>query len=95
MNDREDFVERLKAQLDDWNAQIRKMEAEARKSAAGAGVQYEEHLKRMRAQRDQAQRKLTELQKAGDAAWDDMRKGAEDMWATMEESFRKAMSHFK
>lgn len=95
MSDKDEFVERLKTQLDDWNAQITKMEAEARKAAADSKVQYEENLEKMRAQRDQAQQKLAELQKAGDSAWDDMRKGAEDMWATMEESFKKAMSRFR
>jgi hypothetical protein len=49
----------------------------------------------MREQRDQVQDKLKELQQASDTAWDDMRKGAEAMWAAAEESFTKAWSRFK
>jgi hypothetical protein len=49
----------------------------------------------MREQRDQVQDKLMEIQQASDTAWDDMRKGAEAMWAAAEESFTKAWSRFK
>jgi ElaB/YqjD/DUF883 family membrane-anchored ribosome-binding protein len=95
MTDKDEFTEKLKSQIDEWNAEIKMMEAHAQKVQADAKVQYEENLKKMREQRDQAQDKLKELQRASDTAWDDMRKGAEAMWAAAEESFTKAWSRFK
>jgi dynactin complex subunit len=95
MTNKDEFTEMLKSQIDEWSAEIKKMEARAQKVQADARVQYEENLKKMREQRDQAQDKLKELQQASDTAWDDMRKGAESMWAAAEESFTKAWSRFK
>jgi hypothetical protein len=95
MTDKDEFTEKLKSQIDEWSVEIKKMEARAQKVQADAKVQYEENLKKMREQRDQVQDKLMELQQASDTAWDDMRKGAEAMWAAAEESFTKAWSRFK
>lgn len=95
MTERNEFVERLKARIDEWNAEISKMEAQARKARADSQAQYEENLQKLRRQRDEARDKITELQQASDAAWDDVRKGAEEMWADMEETFRKAWSRFQ
>ena len=95
MTDKDEFNEKLKSQIDIWSAEIKKMEAHAQKVQADAKVQYEENLKKMRELRDQGQDKLMELQQASDTAWDDMRKGAEAIWAAIEESFTKAWSRFK
>ena len=39
-NDRNEFVERLKAQIDEWNAEIKKMEAQAEKAAEILGDEW-------------------------------------------------------
>ncbi len=77
MTDKDEFTEKLKSQIDEWSAEIKKLEARAQKVQADTKVQYEENLKKMHEQRDQVQDKLMELQQASDTAWDDMRKGAE------------------
>lgn len=95
MTDKNEFVEKLKTQIDEWNSEIKKMEAHADKAKADGKVKYEESLQKLREQRDEAQKKLQELQQSSDAAWDDMRRGAEKMWANVEEAFRKAWSRFR
>lgn len=95
MTDKNEFVEKLKSQIDEWNDEIKKMEALAEKAQADAKVQYEENLQKLRRQRDEAHQKMRELHQASDSAWDDMRKAAEDMWANMDAAIKKAWSRYR
>ena len=54
MSKRDEYVGKLKAQLDQWNTEVAKWEAKAQKAQAGARVEYEKQLKEVRRQRDQA-----------------------------------------
>lgn len=94
MTDRNEFIERFKTQLGEWDTEIEKIEAQAQKAQAAAKVQYEENLKKLREQRDEGYAKMRELQQASDAAWDDIREGAEKMWTSAQETFRNAWSRF-
>lgn len=95
MSDKNEFLKQFEKQIENWNSQIKEMEANMDKAKADAKIKYEENLRVMREERDKARDKLSELQKSNDAAWDDMKKGAEDMWGAMEDSFKKALSRFR
>ena len=55
MADRKAQVDWMKARLDEWNAEIDKVEARMRQASAEARLRYEEQLREMRAQRDRAE----------------------------------------
>jgi hypothetical protein len=93
--DRDAYVEKMKAKLDVWNAEIDKLQAQARAAEAENKASYEKHLAEMRKQRDVAYEKMKEAQAASDAAWDDMRKGMESAWENIASSFQKAWSRFQ
>jgi chromosome segregation ATPase len=95
MSDRNAYIEMMKTKLDEWNAEIDKLEEQAKAAEADAKADYEKHLAEMRRQRDEAQAKLKEAQDANDAAWDDMRKGMESAWETISNSFKSAMNRFR
>ena len=95
MSKRDIYVEKLKAQLDIWNAQIDKFETQAKQASASTKVAYEEQIKLLHHQRDLAKAKFAEIQAASDEAWGDLRQGMDTAWATFRESLEKAMSRFK
>ena len=95
MSKRDIYVEKLKAQLDIWNAQIDKFEAQAKQASASAKAGYEEQIKLLHQQRDLAKAKFAEIQVASDEAWEDLRQGADTVWTAFRESLEKAMSRFK
>ena len=95
MTARDDYVKKLKEQLDRWNTDISKLEARAKQPLVGMKDAYEKQLQDLRKRRDAMQQKMTEIQKAGDQAWDHLREGADKAWKAMEESFRNARSIFK
>ena len=94
MSQRDEYVEKMKAQLDHWNAEMAKWEAKAREAQAGARAEYERHLKALREQREQAAYQLNLLQSAAGSAWVDMTRGVDEAWERMREAFEQAAAHF-
>jgi hypothetical protein len=95
MADRDDYVEKLKSQLDHWNAEMSKWEAQAKSAQASARAEYDKQLAAFRQKRDQAIEQLTKVQSAEGEAWKDLARGADEAWTKMSEAFDKAYSHFK
>lgn len=95
MSNRDAYVEKLKAQLDQWNAEIDKLEAKGRELQADAQVSYNKRLEDLRIRRDAAAAKLKEIQEAGESAWEDLKAGTEMAWDSLREAVSSAWSHFK
>jgi hypothetical protein len=94
MSKRDQYVEKLKAQLDEWNAEAAKWEAKTRGAQADMRIEYEKQLEAFRRQRDQATQQMHKVQAATGDAWVDLVRGADDAWAKMREAFEKARTHF-
>ena len=94
MNKREQYIDKLKAQLDEWNAEVAKWEAKSRSAQADMRIEYEKQLDAFRHQRDQALEQMRKVQAATGDAWTDLVRGADDAWAKMREAFERASSHF-
>jgi len=95
MTKRDEYVEKLKAQLDQWNAEVAKYEAKARETQAGMRIEMDKQLETFRHQRDHALEQLRQVQSASGDAWVDLMRGADDAWAKMREAFERARSHFQ
>ena len=94
MSKRDEYVEKLKGQLDQWNTEVAKWEAKAQNAQAGARAEYDKHLNELRRRRDQALEQMKRLQAATGDAWVDLVRGADEAWAKMREALEKARSHF-
>jgi hypothetical protein len=95
MMNREEYVQKLKAQLDEWNVEAKKWEQKAQEAQAGMKAEYEKQLATLNSQREQALYQMKLLQNASQDAWQDMMKGADQAWKSMQEAFDKARSHFE
>jgi len=94
MSKRDEYVDKLKAQLDQWNTEVATWEAKAQKAQANARIEYDKQLKEVRRQRDQALEQMKKVQAATGDAWVDLVRGADEASARMREAFEKARSHF-
>lgn len=92
---RDEYVEKVKAQLDRWNAEIDKLEARVRAVQADHKAEMEKQIADLRARRNQAIEKMKEAQQSSDAAFDEMRDGFEKAWKEVSLSFDRAMSYFR
>jgi hypothetical protein len=95
MTDREAYVQKLKAQLDQWNAEAAKWEAKAKQAQAHMKAEYDRQLANVHSRRDEAMYQMKLLQNASADAWMDMTRGADEAWKNMHEAFGKARSHFE
>ena len=91
MIDREEYVQKLKHQIEQWNAQMAQWE-EASRSAKD---RYMKQLEQFREKRDTAMAELRRLQSASAEAWADMMKGTETAFKSMQEAFENARKKFE
>jgi hypothetical protein len=92
---RDEYVQKLKSQLDEWNAEARKWEAKAKEAQSHMKAGYEKQLTALNARRDEALEQMKRLQGASAGAWQDVMRGADEAWKNMQEAFNKARSHFE
>jgi hypothetical protein len=88
LENRDQYIAKLKERLDAWNARVTKWE-EA--SLAARNEQIAEYHSR----RDAALYNLRLLEGATTAAWTDIAAGADDAWSRMEKAFEEARVHFE
>jgi predicted nucleic acid-binding Zn-ribbon protein len=95
MSSREEYVQKMKAQLDQWNAEVAKWEEKTKSAQADMKAEYEKQLEALRSRRDEAMYQMHQVSVASTEAWMDMVKGADAAWKAMGEAFIKARSHFE
>jgi len=95
MSTRVSYVEKLKAQLTEWRADLDRLEAEAKNAAPDAELRYGEQITELRQKAEEAQETLSKIREGDEDAWKDLKKGAENMWGAFKKSFVKAKSEFK
>jgi uncharacterized coiled-coil DUF342 family protein len=91
---RDEYVEKLKAQIDQWNAQVKAWEAKAKQAQGKLREDYGKQLESVRAQRDKVMDQLRLVQNASVDAWSELMRGADQAWKSMQEAFERARSHF-
>lgn len=94
MSARDAYLEKLKAQLDEWSADIDVLEARARKVDADLRVKLNEQLAILRSRRDDAKARLAEIQGSAGDAWQELRKGGDDAWESIRRAFAEARKKF-
>ena len=71
MTTRDEYVTKMKSQLDRWNEDLAKWEEQARRAGADARQRYEKELTGLKAQREKALYQMKLLQGASTTAWSD------------------------
>lgn len=94
MTTRDEYVTKLKSQLDRWNDDMAKWEEQAKQARAEARQRYEKELAGLKAQREKALYQMKLLQGASATAWQDVARGADAAWDSMREALDKASTHF-
>ncbi len=94
MMHRDEYVQKLKAQLDQWNTEVRKWEEKAKTAQAGMAAEYQKQLESLRSRREEALYQMKLMQNASADAWSDLMRGTDEAWKNMREAFDKARSHF-
>ena len=83
MSKRDAYVQKLQAQLDEWNAEVDKLKAKADKAQADAQLAYHKQIDSLREQQQAAHAKLNELRQSSEDAWEDLKEGVEGAWSQL------------
>jgi predicted nuclease with TOPRIM domain len=99
MSTKDEFVQKMHAKLDEWNAEIdtlsEKADQAAHKAEAEARAEYSKQIEALRSARDHARSKLNEVESASESAWQDLKAGVELAWESVSEAVRSATARFK
>lgn len=95
---RQEYADKLKKQLDDWNykwsIERNKLEAKAQKAEAGVKNKIKQEIEEIQRNRDRVKEKIRQISVAGDSAWEHLKDGAQTSWNKLIEAFNKARSRF-
>ena len=95
MISRDEYMNKLKTQIDHWNAEMAKWQAQAQDASKEYAERYAKQIEQFRAKRDEAMGELRRLQRASVDAWGDMMSGAESALTSWQEAFEKARRNFE
>ena len=95
MSNRDEYLEKLKAQLKHWDEQLGEWETQARIAQHDAKVELERQIAIMRSRADDLVFRMGLLKDASADAWHEIQHGAEDARRAMHDAFEKAQSRFK
>lgn len=94
MSARKIFVEKLKAKLDEWNAEVDRLESKAKMIDAQNQARYRATIQEIKAKIQQVERKLTVIKNSSTDAWQDLKEGAEIAWKDFEASVKQVKEQF-
>lgn len=92
--DRQAIIDKLHAQLKEWNTEIDRLEAKAELASANAKEDYRQSIDTMKQRKVAAQQKLKELQGSSDEAWDEIKKGFDEAMDSIKRAYDSAKSKF-
>ncbi len=95
MRSRDEWVETAKTKLDEWNAELDRLEQKARSAKHEREAQYQRAMADLERKRAEVREKLAEIQEAGDSAWDELKDGARESLRVLTEAFRAALEEFR
>ncbi len=91
---RETYETQVKARMKALDAQIADLTARLDESTDQMQDEYRSRLTELKSQRDEAQRKVGDLQNASDAAWQDLRAGVELAMTALTDAVESARTRF-
>jgi predicted translin family RNA/ssDNA-binding protein len=88
---RDEYIQKLKSQIDQWNAQMAKWDAMSQE----VRNKYLQQLDEVQVRRDEALAELRRIQGASAEAWTQMMRGADNAFKEMREAFERARKAFE
>ena len=95
MNDKELYQQKKQAQLDEWEAEVEKLKAQASEASADTQIELNKQIDTLEAKIEEGKSKLSELSGASNDAWESIKEGMESAWVSITSAFSEAAAKFK
>lgn len=90
-----ELIEKIKAQLEEWDYEIDRMEHRAEEVQADVKTRYHHLLDDLKEKRTELVNKLDQYEDAAEDALEDLKEGVEMAWDSIKLGFLAAKSEFK
>ena len=80
MDERTKYVEKLSAQMVEWDNQIERLKDRAESSTPETTVDYSNAIEALQLKRNEAAEKLQGISTANDDEWEELKSGTENVW---------------
>jgi F0F1-type ATP synthase membrane subunit b/b' len=94
MDDKNAYISKIEAQLDEWRAEIDKMQAKAKGASADARMKWQKEVDDLRAMQKEAEVKLDKLKAEQSAAWTNFKSDVEASWERLGKAVRSSVNEF-
>ncbi|SHK07582.1 hypothetical protein SAMN02745216_02842 [Desulfatibacillum alkenivorans DSM 16219] len=94
MEKKDAYVVKMQAKLDEWSADIDRLEAKAKNAKADAQINYREQIEELQARRKLARERLMKMRESGTDAWADLKTGFEQAVDSLGDAIKAAKSRF-
>jgi hypothetical protein len=94
MPTRDEYVAKMKKQLDGWSTEMDALEARARKAKEDVKAKYQEQLSVLRAKRLEGQEKLAAIKAAREDSWEQLKAETENVLHALKDSVLAFKAHF-
>jgi hypothetical protein len=95
MDKRTEYVEKLSAQMVEWDVQIERLKDKAESATPEEKFEYSNTIAALQLKRDEAAVKLQGLSAASEDEWETLKAGAEQIWDEVRKSLRDAITKTK
>ena len=95
MSDKELYQQKMRAQLDEWKAEVDMLKAKASRTKADARLKMNKHIEILESKIEEGKTKLSELSSAGEDTWESIKEGVESTWDSMKSAVSDAAAKFK
>jgi uncharacterized coiled-coil DUF342 family protein len=95
MSTRDEYIRKMQAKLEEWNADIDSLTTKASEVSADVRRELNEQIASLKVKQAAAHQKIEEFQKEGGSAWEDLKAGMELALTAIGESIDSAKSRFK
>ncbi|HIJ88181.1 MAG TPA: hypothetical protein HPP97_10965 [Desulfuromonadales bacterium] len=95
MSNRDEYVQKMQAKLEEWNADIDSLTAKASEVSEDVRSEYNEQIASLKTKEAAARQKIEELQQAGESAWEDLKAGIELARTAIGEAVDSARARFR
>jgi uncharacterized coiled-coil DUF342 family protein len=92
---KEEYIDRMAAQLKEWSTGIDELERKINSSTGDVKAGYESRLRALKEKQKTFSRKLGDLRESSGEAWESMKTGVENAWDDFKSAIAEARDKFK
>lgn len=94
MNEKDLYKQKIKSQLNEWQADIDKLKAKMAGASVGAKLEVNQHINLLENKIAEGNSKLEEIDKVTDDSWETLKEGFEESWDSISTAFEDAYKKF-